>query len=56
MLTKNESYWDAENVRLTQVTLISIDEVSTQNTMFKNGELAAIVPGSTWVDVCKLPE
>ena len=49
VLTKNESYWDAENVRLTQVTLISIDEVSTQNTMFKNGELAAIVPTGDYV-------
>ena len=49
VLTKNESYWDAENVTLTQVTLINIDEVSTQNTMFKNGELAALAPTGDYV-------
>ena len=48
-LEKNPTYWDAENVHLTRVTLINIDEVSTQNTMFKNGELAAIVPTGDYV-------
>lgn len=49
VLAKNEKYWDADNVHLTQVTLINVDEVSTQNTMFKNGELAAIVPTGDYV-------
>lgn len=49
VLTKNENYWDAEHVTLTQVTLINIDEVSTQNTMFKNGELAALAPTGDYV-------
>ena len=48
-LEKNPTYWDAEHVHLTRVTLINIDEVSTQNTMFKNGELAAIVPTGDYV-------
>lgn len=49
VLTKNENYWDAENVKLTEVTLINIEEVSTQNTMFQNGELAALAPTGDYV-------
>lgn len=48
-LEKNDSYWDADNVKLTKVSLINIDEVSTQNTMFKNHELAVIQPTGDYV-------
>ena len=49
VLTKNESFWDAENVKLTEVTLINIEEVSTQNTMFQNNDLAALQPSGDYV-------
>lgn len=49
VLTKNESYWDAENVKLQQITFIDIGETSTQSTMFKNGELAVLAPTSDYV-------
>jgi len=49
VLTKNESYWDADNVKLTQITLINIEEASTQSTMFKNGELAVLAPSGDYV-------
>ena len=49
VLTKNEQYWDAENVKLTEVTLMNIEEASTQNALFKNGELAAFVPTGDYV-------
>lgn len=48
-LTKNEDYWDAENVKLTQINFINIGEVSTQSTMFKNGELAVLAPTGDYV-------
>ena len=49
VLTKNESYWDAENVHLDQITFINIGEASTQSTMFKNGELAVLAPTGDYV-------
>lgn len=49
VLTKNESYWDAEHVYLNQITLINIGETSTQSTMFKNGELAVLAPTGDYV-------
>ena len=49
VLTKNESYWDADNVKLQTISLINIGEVSTQSTMFKNGELAVLVPSGDYV-------
>lgn len=48
-LTKNENYWDAANVKLEEIDLINIGEASTQNTMFKNGELAVFVPTGDYV-------
>lgn len=48
-LEKNDTYWDADNVKLTKVDLINIGEVSTQNTMFKNHELAVIQPTGDYV-------
>lgn len=49
-LEKNADYWDAENVKLTKVSLVNIAETSTQNTMFKNKDLAAILPTGDYVD------
>lgn len=48
-LVKNEQYWDAENVKLTEIDLINIDEASTQSTMFKSGELAVLAPSGDYV-------
>lgn len=48
-LTKNEKYWDAENVVLEEIELILIGEASTQSTMFKNGELAVFAPSGDYV-------
>ena len=48
-LTKNENYWDAENVTLEEINLILIGEASTQSTMFKNGELAVLAPSGDYV-------
>lgn len=48
-LEKNDAYWDAENVKLERVELINVGEVSTQNTMFQNGELAALAPSGDYV-------
>ena len=50
-LTKNETYWDAENVTLTQINLMNIGEASTQSTMFSNGELAVLAPNSDYVQL-----
>ena len=49
VLTKNESYWDADNVTLTQITFLNIGEASTQSTMFRNGELAVLAPTGDYV-------
>lgn len=49
VLVKNDSYWDAENVKLEQITFLDISETSTQSTMFKNGELAVLAPTSDYV-------
>ena len=49
VLTKNEKYWDAENVTLEEINLILIGEASTQSTMFKNGELAVLAPSGDYV-------
>lgn len=48
-LTKNDKYWDAENVKLEEIELILIAEASTQSTMFKNGELAVLAPSGDYV-------
>ncbi len=50
-LTKNETYWDAENVTLTEINLMNIGEASTQSTMFSNGELAVLAPNSDYVQL-----
>ena len=37
--TKNEHYWDAENVKLDKVNWFSVPEDATAATMFENGQL-----------------
>lgn len=40
VLLKNESYWDAENVKLTQINLYTVKELSTRDQMFQSDELS----------------
>ncbi len=44
ILEKNPDYWDAENIKLTKVTLTNVEDPSTEDIMFKNGELMCINP------------
>ncbi|MBQ0137723.1 MAG: peptide ABC transporter substrate-binding protein [Kurthia sp.] len=38
-LTKNDNYWDKENVALNKVNIKMVDSDATANRMFKNGDL-----------------
>ncbi len=46
VLLKNDSYWDAENVIITEVDLQYVEEAATRDKLFKQGDLAQI-GGST---------
>ncbi len=48
-LVKNDKYWDAENVTLTEINLINIAEATTQSTMFENKELAVLSPTGDYI-------
>ena len=53
VLTKNENYWDAENVKLQKVTLKEIDEDSTKSILLENKELDAVEATTEYVNKWK---
>ncbi len=53
VLTKNESYWDAENVHLKKVTLKEISEDSTKSILLENKELDAVEATTEYVQKWK---
>lgn len=46
VMVKNDQYWDAENVIITEVDLQYVEEAATRDKLFKQGDLAQI-GGST---------
>ena len=49
-LTPNPYYWDAENIKLTQINLLTVSEQATQALMFENGELDILDGTAEFVD------
>lgn len=49
-LVKNESYWDAENVHLTQVNMNAIEETATRSLMFESKELDVVTGEAEYSD------
>ncbi len=49
ILAKNESYWDAENVHLTKVTLKEVAEASTQSLLIQSKELDVVTATSEYI-------
>ncbi|MCQ5364032.1 ABC transporter substrate-binding protein [Anoxybacillus salavatliensis] len=39
VLEKNENYWDADNVKLTKIEMVMVNDPNTELSMFNNGEL-----------------
>lgn len=39
VLEKNENYWDADNIKLTKIEMIMVNDPNTELSMFDNGEL-----------------
>lgn len=50
ILVKNESYWDAENVHLTKVTLTQIPEAATQSLLLESQELDMVTATTDYVN------
>jgi oligopeptide transport system substrate-binding protein len=50
VLEKNPAYWDAENVKLDKVTLLSVQESSTRAQLFETGQLDAVTDKSEYVN------
>lgn len=48
VLTKNDTYWDKDSVKLDKVELLHIEEDSSAITMLKNGELDAYTASTVW--------
>lgn len=49
-LSRNESYWDAENVKLETVNFTVVDEFSTRATLFEAGQLDVIEGNSDYAE------
>ena len=49
VLTKNENYWDAENVKLQKVILREITEPSTQSLLLENKEIDLVKADSDYI-------
>ncbi len=50
VLAPNEYYWDKENVKLTEVNLIVVGEMSTRALMFENGQFSAVEGSAEFID------
>lgn len=49
VLAKNDSYWDAENVHLTKVTMTVVAEAATQSLLLESGELDMVEAKTEYV-------
>lgn len=49
-LVKNENYWDAENVHLTQVNMNKVDETATRSLLFESQELDVVTGEAEYSD------
>ncbi len=49
-LVKNENYWDAENVKLTEVNMKTVDETATRSLLFESKELDVVVGEAEYAD------
>lgn len=49
-LVKNEDYWDAENVHLTQVNMKAVEETATSSLMFESQELDVVTGEAEYSD------
>ena len=53
VLTKNENYWDADNVKLEKVVLKEITETSTQSLLLENKEIDLVKADSDYINKWK---
>lgn len=49
-LVKNEDYWDADNVKLTQVNMTKVDETATKSLLFESKELDVVAGEAEYAD------
>lgn len=50
VLTPNPNYWDKENIKLTQINLLTITETATLALMFENGELDVVEGSAEFIE------
>ena len=53
VLTKNDKYWDAENVHLTKVTMTVVAEAATQSLLLESHEIDAVEARTEYVNKWK---